>query len=561
MEKVGHQGGYSMKRKWLSILFVPTLALSILLTACGGNGNNDEGANEAGGNGATADKQILNLLEAAELPTMNTIQADDAASFVAMNQVFEGLYRLGPENTPVPGVAKEVQESEDKKVLTFILNENAKWSDGSPVTANDFVYAWKKAIHPDTLSPYAYLMKPIKNAQGIMTEGDALFGKVDELGVKAINEKTLEVTLEIPVPYFIGLTAFATFFPQQQEFVEAQGDEYALYADKMIYNGPFVMTDWNTSGWTFKKNPEYWDKDTVKLEQINYKVIKDAATETNLFETGQADRAVLSAELVDLYKDHPDFLTYEEPVMWYMKFNVDRVPIDQRKAMQRAINKEDFVNTLLNNGSIAADYFFPAGFVSHPKTGEDFRAKHGNIISFNADEARKYWDQAGSPKVTWDLLINDRDELKKTAEYIKNQLETNLPGLTININVQPFKQRLALDDAINYDIQLSGWGPDYQDPLTFMDMWVTNGGNNKSNYSNAEYDKIIQDAMTNLSDLGARFESLQDAEVILLEKDAVLAPLHQRGRAVLQKHYVKDLIVHPFGPEYSFKWTYIEGKE
>ncbi len=549
-----------MKRKWLSILFILLFAPSLLLTACGGIGNNDEGANEAG-NGATADKQILNLLEAAELPTMNTSQADDAASFVAMNQVFEGLYRLGPENTPVPGVAKEVQESEDKKVLTFILNENAKWSDGSPVTANDFVYAWKKALHPDTLSPYAYLMKPIKNAQGIMTERDALFGKVDELGVKAIDEKTLEVTLEIPVPYFLGLTAFATFFPQKQKFVEAQGDEYALYADKMIYNGPFVMTDWNTSGWTFKKNPEYWDKDTVKLEQINYKVIKDAATETNLFETGQADRAVLNAELVDLYKDHPDFLTYEEPVMWYMKFNVDRVPIEQRKAMQRAINKEDFVNTLLNNGSIAADYFFPAGFVSHPTTGEDFRAKHGNIISFNADEARKYWDQAGSPKVTWELLVNDRDELKKTAEYIKNQLETNLPGLTININVQPFKQRLALDDAINYDIQLSGWGPDYQDPLTFMDIWVTNGGNNKANYSNAEYDKIIQDAMTNLSDLGARFESLQDAEVILLEKDAVLAPLHQRGRAVLQKHYVKDLIVHPFGPEYSFKWTYIEGKE
>lgn len=542
-----------MKVKY-AIQFI-ILIFSTFLAACG------FGDSGAGNTGAKGNEQVLNLLESAELPTMDTTQADDSASFVAMNQVFEGLYRLGPDDKPVPGVAKEVRKNEDGTILTFILHENANWSDGSPVTAHDFVFAWKKALNPKTLSPYAYLMKPIKNAEAIITEDNPLFGKTDELGVKAVDDKTLEVTLEIPVPYFIGLTAFPTFYPQKQKYVEEKGGDYALYSDKMLYNGPFIMSNWNTSGWTFKKNPVYWDKDAVKLEQINYKVIKDAATETNLFETGQVDRAVLSAEMVDLYKDHPDFKTYSEPTMWYLKFNVDRIPLEQRKAIQRAINKEDFVNTLLNNGSKAADYYFPAGFVTHPTTGEDFRAKHGNIVPYSIEEAQKYWEAAGSPVVTWELLINDRDEMKKIAEYIKGQLESNLPGLTININVQPFKQRLALDDAIDYDIQLWGWGPDYQDPLTYMDLWVTNGGNNKTNYSNLEYDKIIQDAMTNLDDLDERFESLQDAEVILLEQDAVVAPLYQRGRALLQKHYVKDLIVHPFGPEYSFKWAYIEGKE
>ncbi|WP_017754632.1 peptide ABC transporter substrate-binding protein [Calidifontibacillus oryziterrae] len=546
-----------MKMKLLFLVLL--LLLSSLLAGCG---EKKEKATEDGQTAeATAEEQVLNLLEAAELPTMDTTQADDSASFVAMNQVFEGLYRLGPDNTPVPGVAKEVIKSESGAVLTFILNENANWSDGTPVTANDFVYAWQKALHPETLSPYAHLMKPIKNAMAIITKDDPLFGKVDELGVKAIDDKTLEVTLEIPVPYFVSLTSFATFFPQKQEFVETQGSDFALYADKMIYNGPFVMSEWNASGWTFRKNNEYWDKDSVKLEQINYKVIKDAATESNLFERGQADRAILSAELVDLYQDHPDFMTYSEPTMWYLKFNIDRVPLAQRKAIQRAINKEDFVHTMLNNGSLVADYFHPADFVTHPDTGEDFRAKHGNIISYSVVEAKRYWVEAGSPIVTWELLINDRDEIKRIAEYIKNQLETNLPGLTININVQPFKQRLALDDEIDYDIQFTGWGPDYQDPLTFMDLWITNGGNNKTNYSNREYDKIIEDALVNLNDLGARFENLQDAERILLEQDAVLAPLYQRGRAVLQKSYVKNLIVHPFGPEYSFKWAYIEGKE
>ncbi|HHY72468.1 MAG TPA: peptide ABC transporter substrate-binding protein [Bacillus bacterium] len=542
-----------MKAK-LSLLFIMTFLFSIILAACGfSNG-------EIESNGAKENEQVLNLLESAELPTMDTTRADDSASFVAMNQVFEGLYRLGPENTPVPGVAKDVIKNNDGSVLTFILNENANWSDGSPVTANDFIYAWKKALNPETLSPYAYLLKPIKNAQAIITEGNPLFGKVERLGVKALDDKTLEVTLEIPVPYFISLTAFPTFFPQKEEFVAAIGEDYALYADKMLYNGPFYMTNWTTSGWTFKKNPQYWDKETVNLAQINYKVIKDSTTETNLFETGQADRASLSAELVELYKDHPDFKTYSVPSMVYLKFNVKRIPIEQRKAMQRAINKDDFVLYLLNNGSLPADYFFPAGFVKHPKTGEDFRTKYGNIVSYNKEEAKEYWQMAGSPTVTWDLLINDRDEIKRIAEYIKNQLESNLPGLSININIQPFKQRLALDDAIDYDIQLWGWGPDYHDPLTYMDLWVTDGGNNKTNYSNREYDKIINNAMNNLDDLAVRFESLQDAEMIVLKEDAVLAPLYQSGRAALQKYYVKSLLEHPFGPQYSFKWTYIEGK-
>lgn len=538
-----------------SLPLVLFLLVSIITTACG----TADKANQTGNEGE--DKQILNLLETAELPTMDTTQADDNASFVAMNQVFEGLYRLGPDNKLVPGVAKEVKENEDGTVLTFFLNEKANWSDGSPVTAHDFIYAWKKALNLETLSPYAYLLKPIQNARSIMTKGSPLFGNVDKLGVKAINDKTLEVTLEIPVPHFIGLTAFATFFPQKQAYIEEKGTDYALYADKMLYNGPFRMTNWNTSGWTFEKNHEYWDKETVKLAQINYKVMKDAATEANLFETGQVDWANLSAEFVDLYKDHPDFRTYSEPTMWYLKFNVDRIPLEQRKAIQRAINKEDFVENLLNNGSLPADYFFPAGFVKHPTTGKDFRDNYGNIVSYNAAEAKKFWKEAGEPVVTWDLLINDSDEMKKIAEYLKNQLESNLPGLTININVQPFKQRLALDDAIEYDIQFWGWGPDYQDPLTYMDLWITNGGNNKTNYSNPEYDKIIKDAMNNFENVEARFEGLQDAEKILLEKDAVLAPLYQQGRAVLLKHYVKDLIVHPFGPEYSFKWTHIEGKQ
>ncbi len=543
-----------MMKNWL-LLIILSLLLSVVAGACGQAGEKNFGREQV-----EKEEQVLNLLSSADLPTMDTTEADDSASFTAMNQVFEGLYRLGPDQKLVPGVAKALEKSEDGRVLTFHLHEKAKWSDGSPVTAHDFIFAWKKAIHPKTLSPYAYLFKPIQNAEAIMTKGNPLFGKVDVLGVKALNDKTLQVTLDIPVPYFLYLTAFPTFFPQKESFVKKTGSEYALYPDKMLYNGPFFMSKWTTSGWTFEKNRTYWDRDTVKLEKIHYKVMKDAASETNLFETGQVDRASVHAAFIDYYQNHPDFYTKRDPSMWFLKFNVDRIPLLQRKAIQRAINKEQLVENLLKNGSVKADYFFPEGFAFHPTSGEDFRAKYGNLVSYDVDEAKRYWKEAGSPKVTWELLISDQDQTKKIAEFIKNELETNLPGLTISINVQPFKQRLALDHAINYDIQLAGWGPDYQDPLTFMDLWVTDGGNNKTNYENPEYDKVIEEAISNYHSLAARFESLQNLEVIVLKDDAVIAPLFQGGHAVLQKKYVKNFIEHPFGPAYSLKWVFIDKK-
>ncbi|WP_070119765.1 peptide ABC transporter substrate-binding protein [Bacillus marinisedimentorum] len=568
-----------MKKK-LSIFFVLVLALSMFLAACGGGnegatneneGNENESSENAtggegeGGEAKPDEEQVLNLLESAEIPSMDPITATDQVSFIVMNNVFEGLYRLGPDNKPVPGVAKDYEKDGTK--YTFTLNENAKWSDGSQVTAQDFEYAWKRALSPDTLAEYAYIMGDLKNANKIMDEESDLYGKVEELGVKAVDEKTLEVELENDVPYFLGLTSFGTFMPLKKDYVEEQGKNYALEADTMLYNGPFVLSEWNhEQNWKYEKNDQYWDKEAVKLDEINVNVIKDTATAVNLFETGKTDRAALSAEYVDQYKDTENYVTTPDAAVYFLRLNQKNealANVDIRKAISMGWDKKGLTDVILNNGSTPADYLVPKDFVSGPD-GEDFRAENGDMLSHDADKAKEHFEKGlealGQDSLELELLNYDSENSKKVGEYLKNQLEKNLPGLTVSIKAQPFKQKLDLETKGDYDFSFAGWGPDYQDPMTFIDMFVTDGAHNQMAYSNEEYDKLVEEAKTDLSDLEARWDKLQEAERILLEEDAAIAPMYQRGNAHLMKTYVKDWVKHPFGGDYSFKWTYISGK-
>ena len=541
------------------------LAVSTILAACS-SGEKTQGDDKAGGDKEKENApQVLNIIDTAEIPTMDTVMGTDQVAFQVMNEVFEGLYRLGPENEPVPGVAKEHSVSEDGLVWTFKLRDNAKWSNGKPVTAHDFVFAWRRAIDSKTGSEYGpYMMNDvIKNASQISA------GKmpVDQLGVKAVDDYTLEVTLERPVPYFLSLMTFATFLPQNEEFVTSQGDKYALEAENLIYNGPFKMTEWkHEEGWVLEKNPDYWDVENVRLEKINVKVVKDTATAVNLYETGQIDRVGLAAEYVDKYKNSPEFKTFLEPTIFYFKFNQTKnkalANVNIRKAISMAIDKQGLVDVILNNGSVVANYAVPKDFVKHPETGEDFRDKNGDMNVYNVEEAKKYWEQGlkelGVSELTVEILGGDTELSKKMDEYFKNQLEKNLPGLKITLKEVPFETRLDLDTKMDYEIQVAGWGPDYLDAMTFADLWVTDGGHNHMGYSNPKYDKLIQDAKTTLADKPAeRFEAMQEAERILME-DAAIAPIYQRGAAQLWKPYVKGVVVHPFGPDYSYKWAYIE---
>lgn len=554
-----------MKKSKFLLFLGFTLILSMFLAACNGGGDTKD---EPAKDGDTAQKedvpQVLNLIESAEIPTMDSVKGTDAVAFNVMNNVFEGLMRLGQDNEPVLGVAaEEPTVSEDGTVYTFKIREDAKWSDGSPVTANDFVFAWRRAVDPEVGSEYGpYMMNGvIKNAEKV-SAGEL---PVEELGVKAIDEKTLEVTLERPVPYFISLMTFPTFYPQKEAFVTEKGDQYASNSDNLLYNGPFVLTDWDGTGlsWKMVKNENYWDKDTVKLSEINVNVVKEVGTAVNLYETGEIDRVGLSGEFVLQYQGHEELITELEPVLFWLKLNQKNealANIDIRKAISMAIDRQSLVDNILANGSVVANYAVPKDFVFF--NGEDFRAGNGDLLAYDAEKAKEHWQKGlealGKTELELELLAGDTETAKKMNEYIKDQLEKTLPGFKLKLKEVPFKIRLDLDTKQEYDIQMAGWGPDYQDPMTFMDLWVTDGGHNHMSYSNPEFDKLINAAKTDLtSDLEARWKALQDAEKIVME-DAAFAPLYQRGRTVLQKPYVKGLVTHPFGADFSYKWAYVE---
>jgi len=270
--------------------------------------------------------------------------------------------------------------------------------------------------------------------------------------------------------------------------------------------------------------------------------------------------------------EDPEVVKELEPTLFYLKFNQERdgeeTPLANeniRKAIATGFNKQDLVDVVLANGSLPANYLVPTDFTFN-EAGEDFRDINGDMLPFNAEEAKTYWEKGleeiGETEVTMELLGGDSELAGKMDAYLKEQLETNLEGLTVNLKAVPFGVRLELDEAQDYDIQNSGWGPDFQDPMTFIDLFVTGASHNLMSYSNEEFDNLVEQAKGELAqDAEGRWEAMAQAEKILIEEDAAIAPIYQRGIMSLQKPYVNNIVKHPFGGDYSYKWAYISGKE
>ncbi|KHE68063.1 peptide ABC transporter substrate-binding protein, partial [Halobacillus sp. BBL2006] len=331
------------------------LTVIMLLAACsGGEETGGETSNSDGENSSSNGEQVLRLTEGAEIPSMDSSLTIDAIASQWLGSTKDGLYRLGKDGETEPGIAKDHKVSEDGLVWTFNLREGAKWSNGDAVTAHDFVYAWQRAVDPEIGSEYGpYMMNGvIKNAEAV-SKGEK---ELDELGVKAVDDYTFEVTLEKPTPYFESMTAFGTFLPLNQKFVEEQGDGYAMESDALLSNGPFVMTEWNHGeGWTVEKNEDYWDADQVKLDKIKVNVVKDTASAVNLYQTDEVDVTNLSSEFVDEYRSSEEFRVEEEPTVFFLKMNQENEILSNlhaRKAIQMVVDRQSMVDVILNNGSL-----------------------------------------------------------------------------------------------------------------------------------------------------------------------------------------------------------------
>jgi oligopeptide transport system substrate-binding protein len=559
-----------VKKSKLSLLLVLTLVLSMFLAACSG-GTKNEGTkkpNDKGGEKPAAeqlsDKQEITVLETAEIPTMDSVMNQDVLGGTMLNATNEGLYHLDPDQKVIPGVAAEMPKyNDDKTVLTIKLKKEAKWSNGDPVTAHDFVYSWQKAVNPDTASPYGpYFMEDkIKNASEIVAKK----AKPETLGIKALDDNTLEITLVRPIPYIESYLTFSLFYPQNQKFVEKEGKAYASGADHLLSNGAFKFTKWDgptSTDWVLEKNDGYWDAKNVTLKKINFNVSKDGQASANAFTAGEADITprLAQAAILSQYEGSPELMRYLEPSIWWLKMN-EKNPalknVNIRKAIALAIDKKALVDDVLANGSIEANFLVPKGFSF--LEGKDFRESGGNFLKTNKDEAKKLWEkglkETGLKEVTLAYIGQDTETAKTTDAFIKDQLEKTLPGMKIKIESVPFKIKIQRDNKEEYDLLMGGWGPDYADPMTYMDLWLTGGQNNHMNYSDPKYDEMIKKSIDELaSKPQERWKNLQDAEKLLLEDDAAFAPLYQRAVNILVNPKVKGLASHAFGPDFSYQW-------
>ncbi|CAM3663355.1 peptide ABC transporter substrate-binding protein [Mesobacillus zeae] len=559
-----------MKKSKFSLLLVLTLVFSLFLSAC--SGSKDTSGDKEKGESASNVKQEIKMLDTSEIPTMDTSLAEGSTSFTYIANVGEGLYRLNKDHKPAPALADgKPKISEDKKVFTFKLRE-AKWSNGDPVTAEDFVFAWQRAIDPNTASPYGpYMMNgKIKGANEI-TEAGAANKEYDlnTLGIKALDEKTLEVTLEQPFVYWEDLFAFPTFYPQNKKFVEEKGKAYASNAGNLLYNGPFKLTKWEgtaATDWVLEKNEDYWDAKNVKLEKISVNVVKDSNSAVNAFEAGETDMTgLLSSDIVPEYEGDDRMVSWLEPTVFWLKMNQQNKALKNvniRKAIAQGFNKKDLASSILNNGSIPANYFVPKDFVEFD--GKDFREKNGDLIKYDVKAAKEAWEKGlkelGVDKLEIRYLGGDTEAAKKTDSYMKNQLEKNLPGLTVKLESVPFSVRLERDNSQDYDLQFAGWGPDYGDAISFTDLWLTGGGSNRMDYSNPKYDELVKKAQTEYATKPKEnWEAQQEAEKIMLE-DAGVAPVYQRAANILLNPNVKGLAIYNYGPDYGFKWVEVKGE-
>lgn len=561
-----------MKKRWkqaVSLLLVS--AMTVGLAACGASskdGAASAGATTTAANGSSASgTSDLNVMLETPVEALDPQQAVDGTSFEVIADYTDGLYQMDKDGEAVPALAADTQISEDGLSYTFKIRDDAKWSNGEPVTAQDFVFAWQRAVDPKVASEYAYMLSDvgqIKNAAEIIA------GKKDksELGVTAVDDKTLKVELNVQVPYFLGLMYFPTFYPVNQKFFESCGDTFATSPETTLSNGAFILDSYEPAATAFhlKKNPDYYDAKRVKLTGINYQVIQDSQQALMSYQTGAVDTTLVNGEQVDQVKDDPTFHAIAAGYLWYVVPNISKVKelsnLNVRLAMTMAINRESITTGVLKDGSIPTYTAVPIDFATGPD-GSDFagdQKKFENVCKFDAAAAADYWkkglEELGVSSISLNMIVDADDAPQKVAQVLKEQWETTLPGLTVNLVVEPKKQRVQDMQDGNFEVGLTRWGPDYADPMTYLGMWGTGNSNNYGEWSNADYDAILAACTTGdlAMDAAGRWAKLLDGEKIVMD-NAVIFPLYTQSNAQMISSKVTGIDYHPVALNRVYKDT------
>ena len=495
----------------------------------------------------------------AEPPQMYSIKVTDITGFQLIRHLYTGLLELNQDDMPVPGVAESYTVSEDGLVYTFKLRDDAKWWDGVPVTAHDFCYAWTELLNPQNACSYAQMAYCIKNAEAYF-KGQA---PKEELGLKVVDELTFEVTLEYPVAYFPYLAAFGVFMPQRQDVVEQYGEAYGTDADKIMGNGAYKLTEWQHEDHiTMVKNDQYFDQDNIAIDKLVGRIVKDNNTAYAMFETGELDIVNLTGTTSLLAEQSGyEVLQYSDGSTYYLQMNCEEGPTANpniRKALGLSINRESFVNNILRDHSRPALTF----------TNVDIKDNEGKSFSENIavdyrdadiEKAREYWNKgleelgmtAEEAAQAITLIADDSDLAKEDAAAFQEYWKAAL-GVEIPVENMPVKSRVQRMQDREYSVVSTGWGPDYADPATFLEVMLSDSGNNYSGWSNERYDELVNGAKGE-TDLNKRMDMLIEAENILIS-EMPIAPLYFR----MCDYTVADGLqgVHRSAfQDYCFKWA------
>lgn len=553
--------------KLMALMMVLMMVLS--LAACGKNSSKDtttttdtpattEGSSETDSTAATGGN-VLKVHFDVEVASLDPQIATDGTSFEVIAATTEGLYSVDAEGSPIQALAEKVDKSADGLTYTFTLRD-AQWSNGTPVTANDFVFAWRRLVDPVVASEYSFIaaIANIKNAAAI-TAGEVA---VDQLGVTAKDDKTLVVNLDVPVPFFESLLAFPSFLPVNEAFFTEKGESFGTSPDTVLSNGPFSLTAYEPAATSISlaKSATYWDAANVKLDGIDYQVIKDSQQTMLSYQNGDLDVATLSGEQVEQFQADPEFHSIMAGYLWYISPNQTVAGLENlnlRMALALAYDKEAIAKNILKDGSIVADFAVPTKLATGPD-GKDFRETTGTYLSTDKAKAAEYWDKAkselGISEVKYTMIVEDTESAINVAQFIKSEIQTTLPGVTIEIQTMPKKNRVERMQSGDFELGLTRWGPDYADPMTYLDMWTTGSPNNYGFWSNADYDAIVNSAKSGdlALDINKRWEELKKAEKIVMDA-AVIFPVYQKGDAVMIKSTVSGIEFHSVGINRIYK--------
>lgn len=491
-------------------------------------------------------EKILYLNNGEEPSSLDPSIGFDEVSWDPLNNLMEGLTRLSVDHTAQDGVAEEWDISEDGLTYTFHLREDANWSNGDPVVAEDFVYAWKYMLNPENASPAAFLAYFIEGAE----EYNSDEGSEDDVNITAVDDKTLEVVLKAPTGFFLDLLTNPAFFPVNHKVAE-ENPEWHAEADSFVSNGPFMFESWDHDDeMVFMKNDEYWDAEEVKLDKVHFAMVNDTNTQYQMFQSGELDTANIPEELSDELIDDERTFIGEQGGLEFFRFNLTMEPFQNKKIRQAfsyAIDRDEIAEYVVKNGVEPAYGFINPGFAG--PTGSDFRTENGDLVAFDPDQAKTLLEE-GMEEEGYDelpaivLSYNTDDTNKAVAETLQNMFSENL-GIEVTLENQEWNVFAEAQQDLELQFSRSSFINDYNDPVNFLESFITDSYMNRTGFENEEYDELIKNGKAE-TDEEKRWEYLYEAEELLAE-EMIAIPIRYYNTVVLESEDISGILRHPVG--------------